>query len=271
VTELGDRQNYFLSIQSPFGSASPGWVIDSAQAAPGTHFFYACTLAGRMDSLSIAPDSGAPLDRYRLDVSYQAGHQALYSVDCYNSNGSNQYALTSSPGQVDFFMAGGLEFQRYLAGLPFQAMAADENCPAANHSVNLPRTENWYAVVSNEERSNMTVFVDVVTRLYKRGVGLAEAPPQYAPEKWASVSANPFRSRLTIRLSSNRPADATVRILDRAGRLVKTIAVPPGARAVDWGGADDAGRAVPAGVYFCCSGGEGKTCTEPAVFLGNSR
>lgn len=271
TTELGDLQNYYLSVECQLGGQNLGRVIDSAQAVPGSYFFSACTLSGRLDSLSIAPDSGPPLDRYRIDVSYTVGHQALYGTDCYNANGSNQYSLTSSPGEVDCFIARGPEFSQYLAGLPFQAAFADENSSAGNHSLNLFAPGDWYAVLSNEERSNITAFVDVSVRLYRRGVGVAERGQGAGPAGWVVVGPSPFRRRLELRLGADRPADAAVRILSRDGRLVRTIAVPFGPATVSWDGRDADGRTAPAGVYLCFLSGGGRTRTESVVFLGGAR
>jgi hypothetical protein len=271
TTELGDLQNYYLSVECQLGGQNLGRVIDSAQAVPGSYFFCACTLPGRLDSLAIAPDSGPPLDRYRLDVSYTAGRQTLYGTDCYNANGSNQYALTSSPGEIDCFIARAAEFSQYLAGLPFRAVAEDENRSAGNHSLNLPVLGDWYAVLSNEERANITAFVDVAVRLYRRGVGVAERRQGTPPDGWVVVGPSPFRRRLDLRLGADRPVDAAVRILGRDGRLVRTIAVPFGAATVCWDGRDEAGRTTPAGVYLCCLSGGGRTRTESVVFLGGAR
>ena len=75
TTPLGDNQNYYLTLSGPLGDVSAGKIIDSASASPGSSFFYACTLSGRLDSLAIAADSGTPLDRYRMDVSYSAARE----------------------------------------------------------------------------------------------------------------------------------------------------------------------------------------------------
>ncbi len=272
TTPLGDWQNYYLQVVSSLGAHSAGRVIDSADCAPGTHFFYPCTLSGTLDSLSIQPDSGTPLDRYRLDVSYSVGHEALYGYDCYNSSAANEYALVKTPGVTDFFIADQQSFDNYTAGQDFSAFEIDENTSQANHSLVLTETGNHYSVFSNEEQANVTAFLDATVRLYKRGVGIAE-PQAGRPETWARLGPNPFQNQLEIRLGENRPKDARVRILDRTGRLVRTLVVPDGRTACSmfWNGLDERGSPVRAGVYFLQLSSASTTETRPVVYLGAAR
>jgi len=268
TTTLGDNQNYYLSLNGPLGYFSAGMIIDSTAAVPGSSFFYACTLAGRLDSLAIAADSGTPLDRYRMDVSYSVGREVLYGNDCYNSNGSNVYALVTTPGATDFFIASQPELQSYLGGQPFRAFVNDENVAAANHSLVFSRPGNHYAVFSNEEQDDLMVLVDATVRLYGWNIGVTEKPGFVPPGRWASVGASPFR-RLSVRMEANHPADARVTMLDRAGRIARRLAAPgAGQCQVAWDGTDRLGRPVSPGVYFCQVSGGGRVLTRPVVYLG---
>jgi len=269
TTPLGDNQNYYLTLTGPLGYFSAGMVVDSALASPGSSFFYACTLSGRLDSLAITADGGTPLDRYRMDVSYKVGREVLYGTDCYNSNGANEYALVKTPGATDFFITSRPEFLSYLGGQPFRAFVNDENVAVANHSLVLAEPGNHYAVFSNEEQGDLMVLVDATLRLYGKDVGIAEKPGSVRPERWASISASPFRGRMSVRLGTNRPADASVTLLDRVGRIVQQFAVPgKGQCQVVWDGTDRFGESESPGVYFCRFSGGGSTVTEPVVYLG---
>jgi hypothetical protein len=53
-----------------------------------------------------------------------------------------------------------------------------------------------------------------------------------------------------FRLARASSANSAVLIRDAAGRLVRTLAVPPAKSSVAWNRADDAGRSVEPGVYF---------------------
>jgi hypothetical protein len=269
TTPLGDNQNYYLTLTGPLGYFSAGMVVDSALASPGSSFFYPCTLAGRLDSLAIAADGGTPLDHYRMDVSYSVGREVLYGTDCYNSNGANEYALVKTPGATDFFITSQPEFLSYLGGQPFRAFVNDENVAAANHSLVLDEPGNHYAVFSNEEQGDLMVLVDATVRLYGQDVGVAEKPGGVLPERWASISASPFRGRMSVRLGANRPADASLTLLDRVGRTVRHFDTPGSGRCqVVWDGTDGFGESVSPGVYFCRISGSGSTMTEPVVYLG---
>ncbi|MCX6842508.1 MAG: hypothetical protein NTX53_09540 [candidate division WOR-3 bacterium] len=269
TTTLGDYQNYYLDITGPVGGISAGMIIDSAAASPGSNFFYPCTLAGRLDSLAITGDSGTPLDQYRVDVSYSVGREVLYGYDCYNSGGANEYALVKASGATDFFIASQPEFLNYVDSQPFHAFVNDENVAAANHSLVLSEPGNHYAVFSNEEQGDLMVLVDATVRLYGWNVGVAETPGTVPPERWASISASPFRDRMVVRLDARRPADAKVRILDRAGRVVRRLAaLGAGQCQVVWDGTDRSGRGVSPGVYFCQVSGGGRAMTRPVVYLG---
>jgi hypothetical protein len=269
TTSLGDNQNYYLTLSGPLGDVSAGMVIDSAAATPGSSFFYACTLAGRLDSLVILPDSGTPLDQYRMDVSYSVGREVLYGYDCYNSGGSNEYALVHTPGATDFFIASQPEFLSYFGGQPFQAFVNDEDVAAANHSLVFSQPGNHHAVLSNEEQGNLMVLVDATVRLYKGDVGVAEKPGTVPPERWASIGASPFRGRMSVRLGANRPADASVTLLDRAGRVVQRLSVlGTGQCQAVWDGTDRFGKGMSPGIYFCQVSGGGRTVTRPVVYLG---
>ena len=65
---------------------------------------------------------------------------------------------------------------------------------------------------------------------------------------------NPFSQSASIAFTLPRPTDATVRVVDVGGRVVRTIAkgkaFPTGRHQVEWDGLDEGGRAASNGVYF---------------------
>jgi hypothetical protein len=268
TTILGDAQNYYLKVVGSLGNHNAGQIIDSASAVPGTHFFYACTLAGRLDTLVIQADTATPGDRrLRLDVSYNVGHEALYGYDCYNSSGADYYALTQSPGAIDFFVADAPMFARYLAGQPFPVILSNENRPGNFVTLAFSPRGNAYSVFSNEEQDNATAFIDVTVKAYRRNDGVAEKGPPAGTGPPFAVSPNPFRGRFSIRLPGGSSTD--VRIMDRAGRLVRCLSSAGNLRA--WDGADQNGKLVAPGVYFCRVACGGSTQTLPVVYLGAER
>lgn len=84
----------------------------------------------------------------------------------------------------------------------------------------------------------------------------AVAAPQVAAgggELRLGASPNPFASGTEIRFDLARSQDATVRIVDVTGRVVRVLAsgaFPAGTQRLAWDGTDMAGAPVAAGVYF---------------------
>ena len=64
---------------------------------------------------------------------------------------------------------------------------------------------------------------------------------------------NPFGATTTIRYSLPTAAHTRLVVFDVTGRVVTTLvdeARPAGINSVTWSGRDNAGRPVPAGIYF---------------------
>jgi hypothetical protein len=66
---------------------------------------------------------------------------------------------------------------------------------------------------------------------------------------------NPLRGMTGLAYGLTQAADVQLEILDIAGRRIRLLVdggrVDPGRHELTWDGTDDAGRAVPAGIYFC--------------------
>jgi hypothetical protein len=86
-----------------------------------------------------------------------------------------------------------------------------------------------------------------------------------------SVHPNPFAKLTTINFGMEHSAERTELIIfNAAGRLVKSLTPPPyapGSMHVVWDGTDEAGRLVPAGVYFVQLRSSDVLCTEKVVVL----
>jgi ABC-type amino acid transport substrate-binding protein len=70
----------------------------------------------------------------------------------------------------------------------------------------------------------------------------------------AQNAPNPFGARTSIRFGLARAGEAALEIFDTQGRRVRRLVrgtLPAGAHVATWDGADDAGAAVPAGLYMC--------------------
>jgi subtilisin family serine protease len=77
--------------------------------------------------------------------------------------------------------------------------------------------------------------------------------PSFSFTAAPNPSAAPVHFRLRRPVESARDGDGVVRIHSVAGRLVRTLPIPSGARSgvdLTWDGTDDRGNAVAAGIYF---------------------
>jgi len=79
-------------------------------------------------------------------------------------------------------------------------------------------------------------------------LGGGTAAPATASGAGLRVFPNPARGRSTISLAAHPNGPVPVRVLDAAGRLVRSLDAAAGS--VVWDTRDAAGRPVPAGVYF---------------------
>ncbi|MBN2538064.1 S8 family serine peptidase, partial [candidate division WOR-3 bacterium] len=86
------------------------------------------------------------------------------------------------------------------------------------------------------------------------GLGVADAPAtQPLRARLAGIQPNPSDGRARVSYLLAEPCRARLAVYDLAGQLVRILvsgAQPAGERTVTWNRRDDAGRLVPAGVYF---------------------
>jgi len=92
------------------------------------------------------------------------------------------------------------------------------------------------------------------------------APRLHLDQNWP----NPFNPVTWIPFYLPRGGQASVRIYDARGALVRTIRekwMNGGAHSVLWDGTDSRGRSVASGVYFCVLSQDGQKQTRKLVLL----
>ena len=85
-----------------------------------------------------------------------------------------------------------------------------------------------------------------------------------------SVEPNPFRSRVSLAVTSAPNAEVEIEIFDIRGRLVEgfeVLASDGGVAAVTWEGVDSGGRKVSPGIYIVRVRTESATLTRKALII----
>lgn len=107
-------------------------------------------------------------------------------------------------------------------------------------------------------------------------IGIEETtvnPKSEIPNLKLKVLPNPFTKKTEILLPSleSPGSDATLKIYDVAGRLIKTFNLSTFysllSASISWDGTDDTGRGVPQGVYFCRFTTPTRSEEEKIIFL----
>lgn len=100
------------------------------------------------------------------------------------------------------------------------------------------------------------------------GIGTPVAAP--LATIFHSPAPNPARGSVTLRFTLDRPAAATLRVYDTAGRLVRTVTsapFPAGESSATWDGRHDAGDPAPNGIYFVEFAGGGALAVHKLILV----
>jgi len=97
------------------------------------------------------------------------------------------------------------------------------------------------------------------------GVASPELPAQLVLE---GTCPNPFSSETVISFSLPSAGNASLRVYDMTGRIIRTIAdgeMAASAHSLAWDGRDDSGNTVAAGVYFCRLEAAGQSAVQKMI------
>jgi hypothetical protein len=111
----------------------------------------------------------------------------------------------------------------------------------------------WVLSTAIAERIERGVPVDLVLDDIVDSVQTPPPPPTVYETRPLTVDPNPARGACLLRFSLATARRGTLSVFDAGGRKVRTLesgTLVRGDHAPAWDGLDDAGRAVPGGVYF---------------------
>jgi hypothetical protein len=189
-------------------------------------------------------------------------------VDLIGNGDSNFYGVGA---RVRVMAGGRQQVQEISAGSGLYSM----NALTASFGLGTNTTADvrvWWpsGVVSD----STGITADQRITIYETGtpIGVGAPDPGLPPvARLYANSPNPFRSVTAIRYDLVEPARVDLRILDPAGRLVKTLErslhKPAGGYEVRWDGRDDGGRILAKGVYFYSLQARGLRQTRRLVLL----
>lgn len=196
------------------------------------------------------------------------GEAGLVVVNCENPAAPRVLSVRDTPGQANrVTLAGGFA---YVAdgGAGFQVFdVTDPRRPVqvggaytAGNVVAIAARGGLLFMAEDMEGFTIRAAQCAVRTTVAEPEGMAPAAPGL------EVSPNPAPGRAVVRLAAARRAsDLQVAIYDVTGRRVRRLHAGP-AEGFDlefaWDGADDAGRPVAGGVYFCRADADGLTLTR---------
>jgi choice-of-anchor B domain-containing protein len=111
-----------------------------------------------------------------------------------------------------------------------------------------PFSPDGYVYVSDRP-NGLFVF-----RIDPTPTGVGRAPARTPSLELLGGAPNPFNEATSIRYTLRAAAEVSSAVYDAAGRLVRQLGtgpLPAGEHRATWDGKNDAGAAVPSGVYFC--------------------
>lgn len=273
---IGDSQSYYLRVDCPLGSepSSPTQVqkvLDSLQAVAGKNFEVTYDLPGKLNKLSVNKKTSPTDGPYKLVVYYDIPYRVVYGHKYwkYTRFGMDGYEFGDfrSPGDIEFFICDGDNYNRYRSGLEFEAYEVREHSSSDSLEFILPDDGDFYLIFSNDERMTTSQLLSASISLYKKietgWVLIDSCSPSFGIEEepkdivlpCLKVSPNPCGDApLHIFYTLDKEVSPVeVTLYDATGRKVKTILREKGEAGTHrllWDGRDENGRRVPTGIYF---------------------
>ena len=153
----------------------------------------------------------------------------------YTEGTPNTLLITTDPVTNDYWARDIINAQRAASGM------ADKPCPWVETASGDP-----YNIGVSDPGSMNVIHIN------PEGTGVESGIPAGAAFL-APGEPNPFRESTRLRFRLDRPGQASLRIYEVTGRLVRTLGemtYPNGLSEVSWDGRDSHGRQVSAGVYL---------------------
>jgi hypothetical protein len=239
VTEVnGVLIDTINSGQDAFALSDNGfYAIFEATLDDGTNGAYLIELGGPV-SIELSQLAAVPVDR-QVEVTWST------SVE-YQHDGFHVYRADSRNGSYDR-----LTDELVRGGPQYRFVDRDVQGGATY----------WYQIGAVDLAGHEDLYgpVSVTTPRFVKVAGMAPVAP------------NPFVRKTELRFSVPRGGAVSLQIFDVAGRRVRDLSgvFPVGNQVLEWDGRDDAGKPLPAGVYFARFAAEDVKVTRKVVRIGH--
>jgi hypothetical protein len=172
---------------------------------------------------------------------------------------------------IDYYMADSLEFENYLAGLPFMTQELMLDATATYLEWTYYSDElGPYLLFSNQDALTTTTGIHARVALSSAVDAVAEGSSSPGQRR-ISLHPNPFTSSMRLAVDARGTDEPAVRVFDATGRLVRGLGPPDesdGRLVYTWNGHDERGSRVSNGVYFLEFEAECWRWTEKVLFCG---
>ena len=194
--------------------------------------------------------AAAPVAHAEIDVTgvLSTGGHAV-SIDSTQFIGDSTYTFPTTGWGGDTMVLDTFVFPRMFG--PPQAVVLAGTLDGSPLTAILagPQSDTWYVIPSTspEAKVKFVWLAGGVDELGQPGRGRAGL----------TVSPSIARAGVTIRAERVAGTNCVFEFFDAAGNRVRALraqASSSGAAAAAWDGADDLGRSLPEGVYYCCLG-----------------
>ena len=184
IFELGDSRDYLSCADAEkLGEAPPdsGGNDQVTQIVTGSttggQYAHTFNLPNSAPSLKIKTGSlpANPLNRFKMDVSYEVESNILQGVNVYTGEHSD---YMTQGGNIDFFIANSTNFNDYKDGESFDAFDYGQRGDIGDTSFVIPTDDEWYAVLSNEFSQRTTKIVNITVDIYGSLFAEIKAPVQ---------------------------------------------------------------------------------------------
>ena len=293
-----DELSYDLSAPAGFGAPGGTFELDAGQAGDHVITMDASTVGVKSGDLEVSsndlddPDldvalSGTVVDHASPSLSdagvvltgtvdfgsHEEGEFSNETLSVYNDGyGSLQALLDVYDAEIvggdgRFSIVGGFTVKQ-AGSSPAEYQLAFDDVSASSDSVyTATLTLSTRDAAGTKGGMNLD---DLVVELRAYVIPATGVPDGSLSLALSHGMPNPFTRRTTLRLSLPEARDVAVEIYDVSGRVVRTLAagtLPAGEHQLVWRGADDRGRPVASGIYFCrASVGDWSASTKLVLF-----